>query len=113
LFFASAIAQCRASSSRCARGLGSALTTLHLLEEKDATKLLGLTDDVTLIARLPVVYPRGPTSSVRRGLPGRRLRTGTREERRRPESGRTSQIESASRAANWRGYQTGSNFCSR
>ena len=42
-----------------ARGLGSALTTLHLLQEKSAAKLLGIPDDVMQIALLPVAYTQG------------------------------------------------------
>jgi len=42
-----------------ARGLGSALTTLHLLHEQEAAKLLGIPDDVMQVALLPVAYTRG------------------------------------------------------
>jgi len=42
-----------------ARGLGSAWTTLHLIFEKDAAKLLGIPDDVTQTALLPVAYFTG------------------------------------------------------
>lgn len=42
-----------------ARGLGSALTTLHLLHEKAAAELLGLPEDVLQVALLPVAYTRG------------------------------------------------------
>ena len=41
------------------RGLGSALTTLHLLEEAEAAKLLGIPDSVCQIALLPVAYTVG------------------------------------------------------
>ena len=41
------------------RGLGSAWTTLHLIFEKDAAKLLGIPDDVTQTALLPVAYFTG------------------------------------------------------
>jgi len=42
-----------------ARGLGSALTTLHLLHEKEAAELLGIPDDVLQVALLPVAYTKG------------------------------------------------------
>lgn len=42
-----------------ARGLGSTLTTLHLLREAEAAKILGLPDDVTQVALLPVAYTIG------------------------------------------------------
>jgi nitroreductase len=41
------------------RGLGSAYTTLHLFAEQDAAKLLGIPDDVSQIALLPVAYTKG------------------------------------------------------
>ena len=41
------------------RGLGSAWTTLHLIFEKDAAALLGMPDDVTQTALLPVAYFTG------------------------------------------------------
>jgi len=42
-----------------ARGLGSALTTLHLLHEQEAAELLGIPDDVLQVALLPVAYTIG------------------------------------------------------
>lgn len=42
-----------------ARGLGSALTTLHLLHEKEAAELLGVPDDVMQVGLLPVGYTKG------------------------------------------------------
>ncbi len=42
-----------------ARGLGSTLTTLHLIEEQAAAELLGIPDDVMQIALLPVAYTKG------------------------------------------------------
>jgi nitroreductase len=42
-----------------ARGLGSALTTLHLLYEQEAAKLLGIPDNVMQVALLPVAYTKG------------------------------------------------------
>jgi nitroreductase len=42
-----------------ARGLGSAWTTLHLIAEKDAAKILGIPDTVTQAALLPVAWFKG------------------------------------------------------
>ncbi len=42
-----------------ARGLGSALTTLHLGAEKEAAELLDLPDNVMQVALLPVAYTVG------------------------------------------------------
>ncbi|MCB1644019.1 MAG: nitroreductase family protein [Pseudomonadales bacterium] len=42
-----------------ARGLGSCLTSLHLIHEKEAAELLGIPDDVLQVALLPVAYTRG------------------------------------------------------
>ena len=42
-----------------ARGLGSTLTTLHLLHEKEAAELLGIPDDIAQVAMLPVGYTKG------------------------------------------------------
>ncbi len=42
-----------------ARGLGSVLTTLHLIHEKEAAELLGIPDDVMQCALLPVGYTKG------------------------------------------------------
>ncbi len=42
-----------------ARGLGSALTTLHLIHEQEAAELLGIPDDVMQVALLPVAYTKG------------------------------------------------------
>jgi nitroreductase len=42
------------------RGLGSALTTLHLVHEREAAELLGLDyGQITQVALLPVAYTRG------------------------------------------------------
>jgi nitroreductase len=46
------------------RGLGSALTTLHLFREQEAAKLLGIPDDVMQIALLPVAYTKGTDFKV-------------------------------------------------
>lgn len=42
-----------------ARGLGSALTTLHLIHEQEAAELLGIPDNVMQVALLPVAYTKG------------------------------------------------------
>ena len=42
-----------------ARGLGSTLTTLHLLHEQEAADLLGIPDHVMQVALLPVAYTLG------------------------------------------------------
>jgi nitroreductase len=42
-----------------ARGLGSALTTLHLLHEQEAAQILGLPENVLQVALLPVAYTLG------------------------------------------------------
>ena len=41
------------------RGLGSAWTTLHLMKEKEAAELLGIPDNVTQVALIPVAYTIG------------------------------------------------------
>ena len=41
------------------RGLGSALTTLHLFHEAAAAKVLGVPDDYSQVALLPVAYTKG------------------------------------------------------
>lgn len=42
-----------------ARGLGTVLTTLHLLKEEKAAKLLGIPEGITQCALLPVAYTIG------------------------------------------------------
>ena len=42
-----------------ARGLGSTLTTLHLVHEREVAALLGLPDEVMQVALLPVAYTKG------------------------------------------------------
>jgi len=42
-----------------ARGLGTALTTLLMMKEKEAARLLGIPDDVTQCGLLPVAYTIG------------------------------------------------------
>jgi hypothetical protein len=39
--------------------LGSALTTLHLVYEKEAAEVLGIPDDILQVALLPVAYTKG------------------------------------------------------
>jgi nitroreductase len=41
------------------RGLGSAWTTLHLLKERESAEILGIPEDITQIALLPVAYTVG------------------------------------------------------
>jgi len=52
-----------------ARGLGSAWTTLHLLYEKEAAKILEIPDSVTQAALLPVAYTTGADFRPARRLP--------------------------------------------
>ncbi|HWP65202.1 MAG TPA: nitroreductase family protein [Candidatus Limnocylindria bacterium] len=54
-----------------ARGLGAAWTTLHLMYERDAAKLLGIPDTVTQAALLPVAYFTGSDFKPARRLPAR------------------------------------------
>jgi nitroreductase len=44
-----------------ARGLGTTLTTVHLMREQAAAALLGIPDDVTQVGLLPVAYTIGDT----------------------------------------------------
>lgn len=46
-----------------ARGLGTALTTLHLIAEAEAAALLGIPDDVVQAALIPLAYYTGDTFS--------------------------------------------------
>ncbi len=41
------------------RGLGSCYTTLHLVHEAEARELLGIPEDITQVALLPVAYTTG------------------------------------------------------
>ena len=61
------------------RGLGTVLTTLHLLYEKEAAAILGIPENIQQVALLPIAYTKGTVSkapSVRRfrisatGTPG-------------------------------------------
>lgn len=42
-----------------ARGLGSTLTTLHLMKEQETAELLGIPDGMLQVAMLPVAYTKG------------------------------------------------------
>jgi nitroreductase len=46
------------------RGLGSALTTLHLFREQEVAKLLGIPENVMQVALLPVAYTKGTDFKV-------------------------------------------------
>lgn len=52
-----------------ARGLGSAWTTLHLMFEQDAAKLLGIPDTITQTALLPVAHVKGSEFKPAKRLP--------------------------------------------
>jgi nitroreductase len=52
-----------------ARGLGSAWTTLHLMFEQEAARLLGIPDSITQAALLPVAYFTGADFKPARRLP--------------------------------------------
>lgn len=52
------------------RGLGTAWTTLHLLDEKPVAELLGIPyDEVTQVALIPVAYTKGTEFKPARRLP--------------------------------------------
>ena len=44
-----------------ARGLGTAWTTLHLFQEKEAAELLGIPEDYTQVALIPLAFFTGDT----------------------------------------------------
>jgi nitroreductase len=54
-----------------ARGVGSAWTTLHLIHEKDAAKVLGIPDTVTQAVLMPVAYYKGTDFKPAKRLPAR------------------------------------------
>lgn len=56
-----------------ARGLGSAWTTLHLRYEKEVAALLGIPDDVTQTALLPVAYYTGEDFHPAKRTPAREV----------------------------------------
>lgn len=55
------------------RGLGSAWTSLHLLREKEAAELLGIPDDVTQVALLPVAHTVGTDFKPARRAPAEQV----------------------------------------
>ena len=55
------------------RGLGSAWTTLHLIFEKDVANLLGVPDNFTQTALLPVAYFTGTDFKPAKRLPTEQL----------------------------------------
>lgn len=56
-----------------ARGLGAAWTTLHLRYEKEIADLLGIPDDVTQTALLPVAYYTGADFKPAQRKPAREI----------------------------------------
>lgn len=56
-----------------ARGLGSAWTTLHLMYEKEAAKLLGVPDHVTQAALLPIAWFKGADFKPAARVPASRV----------------------------------------
>jgi nitroreductase len=54
-----------------ARGVGSAWTTLHIMYEQEAAKVLGVPDTVTQTALLPVAYYKGAEFKPASRLPAR------------------------------------------
>ncbi len=56
-----------------ARGLGSAWTTLHLRYEKEIAGLLGIPDDITQAALLPVAYFTGDDFKPAKRIPAQEL----------------------------------------
>lgn len=54
-----------------ARGIGSAWTTLHLVYEREVSELLGIPDNVTQAALLPVAYFKGVDFKPAKRLPAR------------------------------------------
>jgi nitroreductase len=53
------------------RGIGAAWTTDHLMYEKEAAQLLGIPDQVTQVALLPVAYFKGTDFKPAKTLPTR------------------------------------------
>ena len=52
-----------------ARGVGSSLTTLHLMFEAEAAEFLGVPDDMTQVALLPIGFYTGDTFKPAGRLP--------------------------------------------
>lgn len=55
------------------RGLGSAWTTLHLLRERETAELLGIPDQVTQVALLPVAHTVGSDFKPARRTPAEQV----------------------------------------
>jgi nitroreductase len=55
------------------RGLGTCYTTLHLAHEAEAAALLGIPDDITQVALLPVAYTTGDEFKPARRGPVERI----------------------------------------
>ena len=55
------------------RGLGSAWTTLHLFYEKEVSELLGIPEEFTQAALLPVAYFTGEDFRPARRIPAREI----------------------------------------
>ena len=53
------------------RGLSTAWTTLHLYHEKEVAALLGIADDITQTALLPVAYYTGTDFRLGQRVPAR------------------------------------------
>lgn len=56
-----------------ARGIGAAWTTIHLFFEKEAAEILGIPDNVTQAALLPVAYFTGEDFKPAKRIPSREL----------------------------------------
>ena len=56
-----------------ARGLGSAWTTIHLMFEKEAAAILGIPDNITQAALLPVAYFKGDDFKPAKRIPSREI----------------------------------------
>jgi nitroreductase len=54
-----------------ARGVGSAWTTLHLIHEKEAAKVLGIPDNITQAVLMPVAYYTGTDFKPAKRLPAK------------------------------------------
>lgn len=54
-----------------ARGVGAAVTTMHLMYEQEAAELLGIPDDITQAALLPIGYYKGETFRRADRIPAR------------------------------------------
>jgi nitroreductase len=54
-----------------ARGLGTVWTTIHLIHEKEAAKILGIPDNLTQAVLFPVAYFKGTDFKPARRLPAR------------------------------------------